>query len=160
MADEEVKAEEEIVISDAPEKAEAPEPEASDEITPDVGIEALKIQLEQERLARSEAESRARAATENAARAGAEVQDSNLQLIISAIDSVNRTNYMLKRDYAAAMSAGNFEQAAEIMLECAEDLITKGKIRIDCTEPVLDDMIIGVAERPPILLTQRIGAQA
>jgi hypothetical protein len=114
MADEEVKAEEEIVISDAPEKAEAPEPEASDEITPDVGIEALKIQLEQERLARSEAESRARAATENAARAGAEVQDSNLQLIISAIDSVNRTNYMLKRDYAAAMSAGNFEQAAEI----------------------------------------------
>jgi hypothetical protein len=114
MADEEVKAEEEIVISEAPEKAEAPEPEASDEITPDVGIEALKIQLEQERLARSEAESRARAATETAARAGAEVQDSNLQLIISAIDSVNRTNYMLKRDYAAAMSAGNFEQAAEI----------------------------------------------
>jgi hypothetical protein len=42
------------------------------------------------------------------------VQDSNLQLIVSAIDSVNRTNYMLKRDYAAAMSAGNFEHAAEI----------------------------------------------
>lgn len=114
MADEEVKTEEEIIIKDAPEKVEAPEPEANDEITPDVGIEALKIQLEQERSARAEAESRARAAQENATRASAEVQDSNLQLIASAIESVNRTNYMLKRDYAAAMSAGNFEQAAEI----------------------------------------------
>ena len=114
MADEEVKTEEEIIIKDAPEKVEAPEPEVNDEITPDVGIEALKIQLEQERMARADAEGRARAASEHAARAGAEVQDSNLQLIVSAIDSVNRTNYMLKRDYAAAMSAGNFEHAAEI----------------------------------------------
>lgn len=105
---------EEIIIKDEPATAAAGDGGADDEITPDVGIEALKIQLEQERMARAEAEGRARAASENAARAGAEVQDSNLQLIISAIDSVNRTNYMLKRDYANAMAAGNFDQAAEI----------------------------------------------
>lgn len=110
----ETKADEEIIVKDAPEKAEAPEPEPNDEITPDVGFEALKIQLEQERAARAEAENRARSAQETATRASAEVQDSNLQLIASAIDSVNRTNHMLKRDYAAAMSAGNFDAAAEI----------------------------------------------
>ena len=74
MADEEVKTEEEIIIKDAPEKAEAPDSYANDEITPDVGIEALKIQLEQERMARADAEGRARAASEHAARAGAEAR--------------------------------------------------------------------------------------
>lgn len=114
MADEEVKTGEEIIIKDEPAPVAADDGGSDDEITPDVGIEALKIQLEQERAARAEAESRARAAQENATRASAEVQDSNLQLIASAIDSVNRTNFMLKRDYAAAMAAGNFEHAAEI----------------------------------------------
>ena len=111
---EENKSSEEIIIKDEPALGAPSENNSDEEVTPDVGIEALKIQLEQERMARSEAESRARAASETAARAGAEVQDSNLQLIVSAIDSVNRTNFMLKRDYSAAMSAGNFDHAAEI----------------------------------------------
>lgn len=111
---EEKKVEEEIIVSDEAEQASEPEAASEDEVSSEVGINALKIQLEQERLARAEAESRARAAQENASRASAEVQDSNLQLIASAIDSVNRSNQMLKRDYAAAMAAGAFEQAAEI----------------------------------------------
>lgn len=111
---EDKKVEEEIIVKDEVEQASEPEHDSSDEVSPEVGIEALKLQLEQERVARAEAESRARAAQENASRASAEVQDSNLQLIASAIDSVNRANQMLKRDYAAAMAAGNFEHAAEI----------------------------------------------
>lgn len=105
---------EEIIVADAPEEG-APEPVAEkEEISPEIGIEALRQQLEMEKAARAEAEKRARMAEHNASRASVEVQDSNLQLIASAIDSVNRTNTMLKRDYAAAMQAGNFEQAAEI----------------------------------------------
>ena len=52
--------EEEIVVKEAPEAAPEPEQEASDEISPDVGIEALRHQLEMERQARSEAERRAK----------------------------------------------------------------------------------------------------
>lgn len=111
---EQKKADEEIIIKDAPAQDETPAAEDSGEVSSEVGIEALKIQLEQERSARAEAEKRYRDAHENATRASAEVQDSNLQLIASAIDSVNRTNFMLKRDYAVAMSSGNFEHAAEI----------------------------------------------
>lgn len=110
----EKKADDEIIVKEAPEDAPAQEAEASDEVSPELGIEALRIQLDNERSARIEAENRARAAQDNASRASAEVQDSNLQLIASAIDSVNRTNFMLKRDYAAAMAAGNYEHAAEI----------------------------------------------
>jgi|SanBayMetagenome_1026888.scaffolds.fasta_scaffold05622_4 hypothetical protein len=106
--------EEEIVVKEAPEAAPEPEQEASDEISPDVGIEALRHQLEMERQARSEAERRAKMAESTASKASMEVQDSNLQLIASAIDSVNRSSQMMKRDYAAAMAAGNFEHAAEI----------------------------------------------
>jgi hypothetical protein len=116
MSDEKIEAkEEEVIVAD---EAETPDPvlqkETSNEISPELGIEALKQQLEMERGARAEAEKRARMAENNASKASYEVQDSNLQLIVSAIDSVNRTNTMLKRDYASAMQAGAFDQAAEI----------------------------------------------
>ena len=116
MSDEKIEAkEEEVIVADAAETPEtAPQKETGDEISPEIGIEALKQQLEMERVARAEAEKRARMAENTASKASYEVQDSNLHLIVSAIDSVNRTNAMLKRDYAAAMQAGAFDQAAEI----------------------------------------------
>lgn len=116
MSDEKIEAkEEEVIVADEAETPEpAPQKEKGDEISPEIGIEALKQQLEMERVARAEAEKRARMAENTASKASYEVQDSNLQLIVSAIDSVNRTNTMLKRDYAAAMQAGAFDQAAEI----------------------------------------------
>ena len=115
MSDEKIETkEDEIVVTDAQE-AEAPQSgPKNEEISPEIGIEALRHQLEMEKSARAEAEKRARMAENTASRASLEVQDSNLQLIVSAIDSVNRTNTMLKRDYAAAMQAGNFEAAADI----------------------------------------------
>jgi hypothetical protein len=115
MADtEENVKEEEIVVNEAVEAAPEPEAAPEEEITPEVGIKALQHQLEMERQARAEAEKRARYAESNASKASQEVQDSNLQLIASAIESVNRSTQMMKRDYAAAMAAGNFEHAAEI----------------------------------------------
>lgn len=115
MADENIETkDDEIIVSDAVEApVEAPKTKG-DEISPELGIEALRQQLDMERNARAEAEKRARMAENSASKASYEVQDSNLQLIVSAIDSVNRTNTMLKRDYAAAMQAGAFDQAAEI----------------------------------------------
>lgn len=115
MTDEKIEAkDEEIIVSDAQEGEPSKSQQADDEVTPEVGIEVLRQQLEMEKAARAEAEKRARVAENTASKASLEVQDSNLQLISSAIDSVNRTNTMLKRDYAAAMQAGNFEAAAEI----------------------------------------------
>lgn len=114
MAEEEKVKEEEIIIKDEPASEPEVAPAVEEEITPEIGIEALRHQLEMERQARAEAERRARDAESTASRASLEVQDSNLQLISSAIDSVNRANHMLKRDYASAMAAGNYEHAADI----------------------------------------------
>lgn len=114
MVDEEKQHDEEVVVEAPKEEAETSEaPEKASEDVDD-GIKSLKQQLEMERQARAEAERRAREASNQANRASLEVQDSNLQLIMSAIDSVKRTNDMLKRDYATAMQAGDYETAAEI----------------------------------------------
>lgn len=115
MADEELKTEtEEVVVPPADDAAEE-QPSGGEAVaSDDEGIKNLKRQLEMERQARSEAERRAREAQNTASRASLEVQDSNLQLIVSAIDSVKRSSEMMKRDYATAMSAGDFETAAEI----------------------------------------------
>ena len=115
MADTEEKLQDEEIVVEAPkEEAEAPAKAEAASEEADTGIQALKKQLEMERQARAEAEKRAREASNQANRASYEVQDSNLQLIMSAIDSVKRGNEMLKRDYAMAMQSGDYEAAAEI----------------------------------------------
>lgn len=115
MADSEEKLQDEEVVVEVPkEEAEAPAKAEGASEDAESGIQSLKKQLEMERQARTEAERRAREASNQANRASYEVQDSNLQLIMSAIDSVRRTNDMLKRDYATAMQSGDYEAAAEI----------------------------------------------
>lgn len=101
-------------IKAAAQEADAPAETPPDEIAPEVGIEALKIQLENERQARIEAERRANVAHSFAQQSNVEVQDSNLQLVVSAIDTVKRDNMMNSRAYAEALQAGDFERAAEI----------------------------------------------
>jgi len=63
---------------------------------------------------RREAEGRAREATEQASRAYSEVEDTNLQLVVNAIDTVRRDNDILKSHYKEAMSVGDYDRAAEI----------------------------------------------
>ncbi len=83
-------------------------------IEPEEGINDLKIKLEQERQARLEAERQARAAAEAAAYAQNEVQDTNLQLVKNAIETVKRNNDILKYNYSEAMAVGDYAKAAEI----------------------------------------------
>lgn len=82
----------------------------------DVQVQLKKLQqkLEEERQARREAENRARNAAEQANRAYSEVEDTNLQLVVNAIDTVRRENEILKSHYKEAMSVGDYDRAAEI----------------------------------------------
>ena len=84
------------------------------EIEPEEGINDLKMKLEQERQARIEAEKNARRAAEVAVEAKNEVQDTNLQLVKNAIDTVKRNNDILKYNYSEAMAVGDYTKAAEI----------------------------------------------
>lgn len=95
----------EIVAADKDEKPAA---------TVEDGINDLKMRLEQERLARADAEKRAREAAEREAMAKNQVDQTNLQLVTNAIDTVKRNNELLKFNYREAMSVGDYDKAAEI----------------------------------------------
>lgn len=84
------------------------------EISPKEGIDALKKRLAAEKAAREEAERRAYAAQQRAARANVEIEDSNYQIVVNAIGTVRDRAVMLRKAYAEAMSAGDFEKVAEI----------------------------------------------
>jgi hypothetical protein len=86
----------------------------NDALGPEEGIQELKMKLEQERSARIEAEKRARMAYESAAEAKNETQDTNLQLVRNAIETVKRNNDILKYNYSEAMSVGDYNKAAEL----------------------------------------------
>lgn len=73
----------------------------------------LRAQVEAERNARLDAERRAQEAQIVAHRATGEVDDTNLQLVSTAIDTVKRENDILKANYRAAMSNADYEKAAE-----------------------------------------------
>ena len=85
------------------------------------GIKELKFQLEQERLARAEAEKRAREAAEREAMAKNEVDETNLQLVNNAIETVRRNNELLKANYREAMSIGDYDKAAEYQASMSEN---------------------------------------
>lgn len=114
--------EKEIEIDfDAVEKA-AKEPEikieeakeaAPTEISPEDGIETLKKRFEEERLARIEAEKRAEAAARAAHEARGQVDEGNLQLVTSAIDTLKRETDILKANLRAAMASGDYSAAAD-----------------------------------------------
>jgi len=90
------------------------EVEAKQELEPDDGIKDLKMRLEQERMARAEAEKQAQAAREQAYYASNEVHDTNLQLVKNAIETVKGNNEVLKRAYSEALSVGDYSKTAEI----------------------------------------------
>ncbi|NBS71383.1 hypothetical protein EBT31_21100, partial [bacterium] len=83
-------------------KIEEPKEEAPAEISPEDGIETLKKRFEEERLARIEAEKRAEAAARAAHEARGQVDEGNLQLVTSAIDTLKRETDILKANLRAA----------------------------------------------------------
>jgi hypothetical protein len=86
-------------------------------IAPEEGLDTLKANLERERQGRLDAERRANEALRQADQAGARVQDSNLTLIASAIETVKQNTVLLKANYANALRAGDFEAAADLQNE-------------------------------------------
>jgi len=94
-------------VSDDPIAAAEPERPIAAEEDPAKALAELRAQLEQERRARIEAETRAR-------QASTEVEDSNLQLVTGAIETMQREQGILKGQLKEAMSVGDFDRAAEL----------------------------------------------
>ena len=119
------KAAEEIKV----EKAEEPESKNNEvqktEISAEEGIRELKFRLEEERLARQEAERRMKQAADQANQAKSEVDDTNIRLIDSAIETVKGNQLALKRSYAEALAQGNHDEAADIQIQMSEVALQK-----------------------------------
>ena len=85
----------------------------------DAIIADLKKKLEQETSARSEAERRAAASQGAAVSAQTEVQDRNLQLVTTAIETVKTAQTMLKQQFKEAIAANDADAMAEIQEQMA-----------------------------------------
>ncbi len=84
------------------------------EMSPEDGIQQLKRQLAHEQQARAEAERQARQANSQVRKAYGEVEDTNYQLVVSAIDTVRGRAEALKAAYRDAMSVGDYDKVAEL----------------------------------------------
>jgi len=104
--------EELILMDDSPE--EVTKVAANDEETPEQGIAELKAKLEKEQIARAEAERRMREHQMATQKAQHEVQDGNLMLIKSAINTVKQSTDSLKANYKAALASGDYDRAVDI----------------------------------------------
>jgi len=107
---------EEIVIA-----VEAEEAIETPVVKQDEGIAELRRQLEAEKAARIEAERRVTDAQRDAHRARSDVDETNIQLVSNAIDTLRRDDEILKQNYQLAMQGGNFAAAAEIQQEMSSN---------------------------------------
>jgi hypothetical protein len=100
-----------------PVETKTPKPE----IAPEEGIEALKAKLAEEQKAR-EAESAARREAEaRAVQAQGREHETNLSLVTSAIERVKEQQASLKTKYAEAAASGNWDEAADIQIQMADN---------------------------------------
>jgi hypothetical protein len=101
-----------------------PSMESEDEDGDDVQkqLKKLKKKLEDEQRARKEAEDRALRAQQQAYSAYNEVEDTNLHLVTTAIETVKRDNDILKAQYSEAMSSGEYDRAAELQETMASNV--------------------------------------
>lgn len=93
------------------EEAEKP---ARQEISAEDGLAEFKRKYEEERAARMEAERRFFEAQQQAHQASNEVEDTNLRLVESAINTVKTETNILKAEYRNAMAMHDYDRAAEI----------------------------------------------
>lgn len=98
--------------------------------------ERQKLVAEAEREARKKAEEYARHQAQQVGYARNEVQDSNLKIILNAIDATEQAAVNAERDYADAMAAGDFTAAARAqrMIAQAEShllQLNNGKQRLE-----------------------------
>ena len=95
-----------------------PEEEAPQEEEP-AYVTELKRQIEAERAGRQAAEQKLHQAAREIHQARGEVEDTNLQLVVNAIDTVNRDMELMKQAHTYAMQSGDFARATEIQSEMA-----------------------------------------
>jgi hypothetical protein len=94
---------------------ELPQEEAADE-EPEY-VTDLKRQIEAERAARQAAEQKLHQANREVHRSRSEVDETNLQLVVNAIDTVSRDLELMKQAHTYAMQNGDFARATEIQSE-------------------------------------------
>lgn len=104
--------EDEITLELTPEE----EPEAPQEEEP-AYITELKRQLAEEKVARIKAEQQAHQANRETHKAKSEVEETNLQLVVNAIDTVNRDIELLSQAHTYALQSGDFDRATKIQRE-------------------------------------------
>jgi len=80
-------------------------------------ITELKRQLAEEKAGRIKAEQQAHQANRETHRAKSEVDDTNLQLVVNAIDTVNRDIELLSQAHTYALQSGDFDRATKIQRE-------------------------------------------
>ena len=106
----------EVVVEETP-APPAPEPEEDVQQT----LLQLRKQLEDARNAQAQAEQERYQAQQQAYQARIETKDTNLQLVINAIHTVKTNTDILENHYAEAMSAGDYNRAAQIQREMANN---------------------------------------
>jgi len=106
-----------IVVNTEETKTQTPEIEIRDdkpaELSTEDALAELQRKLETAEATAKAANERAHQAERQAAEARNAVSDTDLQLVIGAIDSVRRENEIAKANYRAAMSTSDFDRAAE-----------------------------------------------
>jgi hypothetical protein len=80
-------------------------------------ITDLKRQLAEEKAGRIRAEQQAHQANRETHRARGEVDETNLQLVVNAIDTVSRDQELMKQAHTYALQNGDFARATEIQSE-------------------------------------------
>ena len=94
--------------------------DAPEIVKPEEGVDELKRQLDAERARRVDAERKAHEAGERERMARNDKDDSDIQLVANAIQTLNRDSEILKANYAMALKHGDFTKAAEINSEMNE----------------------------------------
>lgn len=159
---EKTSAQDEIKVEKA---EETPAKADTREIEPEEGLEALRKQLEKERATRIEMERRAREMADVAYKAKNEAQDSNLHLVTNAIESVKQNTEVLKGNYAAAMSSGDYERAAEYQQAMSNNAarllqLEQGKQALEAMPKQQAPEKIGVSDPVEALASQLSGRSA
>lgn len=113
---EDLKIEDDIEIQVEAEEAEAPAI-----VPPEDGIAELKRQLDEEKARRADAERRAHEAAQQAHAARMDKDDTDIQLVSNAIDTLDRDTDMLKQSLQYAMQTGDHARAVEIQEEIADN---------------------------------------
>lgn len=132
---------------------DAPKPAA---VTPEEGIETLRAKLAASEARATAAERSAAEATHVAVGARNEIQDTNVNLLSNAVDSVRQSIDVHKRNAADAMAAGDFSAAedarAEVSIAAAklvqlETGLQALKNQPKATAPPIVDRVEGFAQQ-------------